>query len=96
MSRFTNDVDSVGEMLNNTVVQLVSGVITIVGTLIMMIYLNYVLAIMTVIIIPVMLKALSFLASRSSKYYREQQNALGKLNGYIEETVTGQKVVKVF
>ncbi|MCR5796493.1 MAG: ABC transporter ATP-binding protein/permease [Eubacterium sp.] len=96
MSRFTNDVDSVGEMLNNTVVQLVSGVITIIGTLIMMIYLNYILAILTVIIIPVMLKALSFLASKSSKYYREQQNALGKLNGYIEETVTGQKVVKVF
>lgn len=96
MSRFTNDVDSVGEMLNNTVIQLISGSISVIGTVCIMFYINVWLAVLTIVMVPVMIKAAQFIAKRSSKYYRAQQAALGKLNGYIEETVTGQKVVKVF
>ncbi|NBJ93173.1 ABC transporter ATP-binding protein [bacterium 1xD42-62] len=96
MSRFTNDVDAVGEMLNNTVVQLISGTINIVGTFALMLYTNVWLTLITVLMIPVMLKAVQIVGGRSRKYYRAQQAAIGTLNGYIEETVTGQKVVKVF
>ncbi|MGN0377157.1 MAG: ABC transporter ATP-binding protein, partial [Suilimivivens sp.] len=96
MSRFTNDVDAVGEMLNNTVVQLISGTINIVGTLALMIYTNIWLTLITIVMIPLMIKAVQVVGSRSRKYYKAQQAAIGTLNGYIEETVTGQKVVKVF
>lgn len=96
MSRFTNDVDAVGEMLNNTVVQLISGTINIVGTFALMLYTNVWLTLITIVMIPVMLKAVQVVGGRSRKYYRAQQAAIGTLNGYIEETVTGQKVVKVF
>lgn len=96
MSRFTNDVDAVGEMVNNTIVQLFSGVISIIGTFALMCYTNIYLTMVTVVMIPVMMRAAGAVAARSSKYYVGQQAALGALNGYIEETVTGQKVVKVF
>ena len=96
MSRFTNDVDAVGEMLNNTVVQLISGSISIVGTFALMVYTNVWLTVITIVMIPVMLRAVQAVGGRSRKYYRAQQAAIGTLNGYIEETVTGQKVVKVF
>ena len=96
MSRFTNDVDAVGEMLNNTVVQLISGAINIIGTFSLMVYTNVWLTLITILMVPVMLKAVGLVGSRSRKYYRAQQAAIGTLNGYIEETVTGQKVVKVF
>ncbi len=96
MSRFTNDVDAVGEMLNNTVVQLISGTISIIGTLTLMIYTNIWLTLITIVMIPLMLRAVSFVGGKSRKYYKAQQAAIGTINGYIEETMTGQKVVKVF
>lgn len=96
MSRFTNDIDMIGELMNNTVIQLISGAISIIGTTAIMIYINIWLAMITIVMVPLMVKTGGSIAKRSSKYYREQQTALGKLNGYIEETVTGQKVVKVF
>lgn len=96
MSRFTNDVDTIGEMMNNTVVQLISGTINIVGTLALMIYTNIWLTILTLVMLPMMLWAGKQVAMRSSRFYKAQQAALGTMNGYIEETVTGQKVVKVF
>lgn len=96
MSRFTNDVDAVGEMLNNTVVQLFSGSITIVGTLALMIYTNVWLTLITIVMVPLMIRLVMGITKRSRKYYRAQQAAIGTLNGYIEETMTGQKVVKVF
>lgn len=96
MSRFTNDVDAVGEMLNNTINQLISGAINIVGTFALMVYTNLYLTIITVVMVPLMIRAGKAVAGRSRKYYKQQQAALGTLNGYIEETVTGQKVVKVF
>lgn len=96
MSRFTNDVDAVGEMLNNTVAQVISGAINIVGTFALMVYTNIYLTIITIVTVPLMIRAGGAVAGRSRKYYKQQQAALGTLNGYIEETVTGQKVVKVF
>lgn len=96
MSRFTNDVDTVGEMLNSTVIQLFSGTISIIGTLALMIYTNWILTLITVFMLPVMVAALNMITKRSRKYYRAQQAAIGTLNGYVEETVNGQKVVKVF
>ena len=96
MSRFTNDVDTIGEMLNSTVIQLVSGVITLVGTFSLMVYTNVYLTIITVILIPVFAKVGQMITSRSRKYFAEQQKALGTLNGFAEEIITGQKVVKVF
>jgi ATP-binding cassette subfamily B protein len=96
MSRFTNDVDAVGEMMNNTVVQIISASISVVGTFCLMVYTNIWLTLVTLLMIPLMVMAGQALAKRSRKYYKAQQAALGILNGYIEETVTGQKVVKVF
>ncbi len=96
MSRFTNDLDSVGEMLNNTLVQVFSGTVTVIGTLILMISVNWILTIVVVVSIPLMAVIAGAIGARSRKYYSGQQRALGAVNGYIEEMVTGQKVVKVF
>ena len=96
MSRYTNDVDTIGQMLSSTLVQLFSGALSIIGTLGLMIYTNIYLTIITVLMIPLMMKAGGAVAGRSQKYFSAQQASLGAVNGYIEETVTGQKVVKVF
>ena len=96
MSRFTNDVDTIGNMLSSTLVQLFAGALSIIGTLGLMIYTNLYLTVITLVLIPLMLKAGGAVASRSQKFFNAQQSALGALNGYIEETITGQKVVKVF
>lgn len=96
MSRFTNDVDTVGEMLNSTLVQIFSGVISLIGTLALMFYTNFILTCVTIILVPLMALAGGAIASKSRKYFSKQQAAIGAVNGYIEETVTGQKVVKVF
>lgn len=96
MSRYTNDIDAVGEMMNNTIVQFIAGIMTLAGTLGMMIYTNFLLAVVTLVMTPVMAKAGQFLIKRSRRYYVFQQESIGKLNGYIEETITGQKIVKVF
>lgn len=96
MSRFTNDVDAIGEMLNNTVVQLISGAISIIGTVSLMVYTNIWLTLITIVMVPFMIQAVKLVGSKSRRYYQAQQAAIGTLNGFIEETMTGQKVVKVF
>lgn len=96
MSRYTNDVDTIGQMLSSTLVQLFSGALSIIGTLGLMIYTNIYLTVITVVMIPLMMKAGGAVARRSQKYFSAQQASLGAVNGYIEETITGQKVVKVF
>ncbi len=96
MSRFTNDVDVIGEMLNNTVVQLISGTISLVGTFSLMLYTNVWLTLITIVMIPVMLKTVQMIGKKSRKYFQTQQASLGTLNGFIEENMAGQKVVKVF
>ncbi len=96
MSRFTNDVDSIGNMLNNTIVSIISGVISLVGTISLMLYTNIWLTLVTVFFSPVIILAAKAVGTRSRKYYKQQQAALGSLNGYVEETISGQKIVKVF
>ncbi len=96
MSRFSNDVDTIGQMLSNTLVQLFTGALSIVGTLVLMIYTNIWLTLVTIVMVPVMIKAGGFIASKSQRYFSAQQSSLGAVNGYIEETISGQKVVKVF
>ena len=96
MSRFTNDVDTIGMMLSNTLVQLFAGILSIIGTFALMLYTNVLLTVITVVMLPLMMRAAGFVAGKSRKYFGAQQAALGAMNGYIEETITGQKVVKVF
>ena len=96
MSRFTNDVDAIDMMINSSVTNLISGAITLVGTLALMIYTNWVLTLITLAFIPLYLFGGGLIGKKSAKYHVAQQAALGAVNGYIEETVTGSKVVKVF
>ncbi len=96
MSRFTNDIDNIDTMLNNSLTQLFSGTITLIGTFVFMVTTNWLLTLITVVFIPIFIRGGSMIAKFSSKYYKAQQYALGAVNGYIEETVSGQKVVKVF
>ena len=96
MSRFTNDVDNIDTMLNNSLTQLVSGAITLIGTFVFMITTNWVLTLVTIVFVPLFAFGGSLIGKRSSKYYGGQQSALGAVNGYIEETVSGQKVIKMF
>ncbi len=96
MSRYTNDVDSVGEMMSNTAITLFSAIITFVGTMIVMCFTNIILTVVSIVLIPVFFFIGKFITSKSRKYFRGRQETLGELNGFIEETITGQKVVKVF
>ena len=96
MSRYTNDVDTIGEMLNSTIVQIFQGSIQLLGTLALMIYTNIFLTIVTVVTTPLMALVGGAIAKKSRAFFKEQQSALGTVNGYVEETVTGQNVVKVF
>ena len=96
MSRFTNDVDNIDVMLNNSLTSIVSGVISLVGTFIFMLTTNIWLTLITVLFVPLLVYAVGVIGRNSSKYYGAQQAALGAVNGYIEETISGQKVIKVF
>ena len=96
MSRFTNDIDNIDVMLNNSLTSLVSGTVTLIGTFVFMVTTNWVLTLITVAFVPLFARGGMLIAGRSRKYYSGQQAALGAVNGYMEETVTGQKVIKVF
>lgn len=96
MSRFTNDVDTLREAITQGAVQLLTSGITIVSTFIMMLILSPVLTLLIIAMVFVMIRIVKFIGSRSSKNFRRQQKALGASNGYIEEMIEGQKVVKVF
>ena len=96
MSRFTNDIDNIDMMLNHSLTSLVSGAVTLIGTFTFMVTTNWILTLVTVVFVPLLIKGVTAIAGRSRKYYKGQQAALGAVNGYMEETVTGQKVVKVF
>jgi len=96
MSRLTNDVDNVSNTLSSSITQLFSGIINVFGTLIAMIMLSPVLTLISMVTVPLMMFATRTIASFSRRFYREQQKNLGELNGYIEEMVSGQKVIKLF
>ena len=96
MSVYTNDIDTLRQMISQSLPQFLSSVITIVGVLVSMILLNIPLTIVTLIMVGIMLYATSVFGGKSGKYFLKQQQDLGKVNGYIEEMMEGQKVVKVF
>lgn len=96
MSRYTNDVDIIGEMLNTTVIQMISSAISFIGSLALMLYTNVWLTLLTIFMTPMIVYAGRFIAKHGRVYYKQQQEALGEVNGFVEETVAGQKVVKVF
>ena len=96
MSLYTNDTDTLRQMISQSIPQLISSVITIISVLVSMIILNVPLTIVTLFMVGVMLVASKNLAGLSGKYFMEQQKNLGIVNGYIEEMMEGQKVVKVF
>jgi len=96
MSRLTNDVDNVSNMLSNTITQVLSSIITLVMCLYMMITLSWQLTLVAFLTIPLQVFIAKTITSRTGKYFKLQQACLGELNGIVEETVTGARVVKVF
>ena len=96
MSIYTNDIDTLRQMISQSIPQLFSSAITIISVLISMLTLNVPLTIVTLVMVAVMLSASKKVASLSGKYFLDQQSNLGAVNGYIEEMMEGQKVVKVF
>ncbi|WP_438825284.1 ABC transporter ATP-binding protein [Bacillus sp. JJ1609] len=96
MSRVTNDIENVSSTLNSSVIQIFSSLLTLVGTLVVMIWLSPLLTIVTMVIVPVMFWGMKWITNRTGKLYKEQQRRLGEMNGYIEETISGQKIIKSF
>ncbi|MBO4493242.1 MAG: ABC transporter ATP-binding protein [Ruminococcus sp.] len=96
MSLYTNDTDAIREMLSNSIAQFISSAITIVGVFTAMLIYSWRLTILVVAMLFVIFKVIGFVGSRSGKGFMAQQKALGSVNGYIEEMIDGQKVVKVF
>lgn len=96
MSRFTNDVDNVSDSLNTSLLQLFTSTLTLLGILVLMIYISPILTLVTLVIVPAMLWVAAKIIKKSKGYFATQQTALGAVDGYVEEMITGQKVVKVF
>ena len=96
MSRFTNDIDTVSEMLNSSFASIISNVLTFVGTVVMMIVLNPWLTLITFLFLALMGVVVKVIGGRSRVNFQRQQAALGAMNGYIEEMIEGQKVIKAF
>ena len=96
MSRFTNDIDAIREMLSNTLTHLISSGVTVIGVFGAMLILNPVLTIIVILMLVLISQIIKVVGSKSGMFFRRQQQAVGKVNGYIEEMIEGQKVVKVF
>ena len=96
MSRFTNDIDTISEMINSSFANLISCALTFLGTIAMMLYLNWVLTLITFAFLALMLLTVKTIGGRSRVSFQRQQAALGSVNGYVEEMIEGQKVIKVF
>lgn len=96
MSRLTNDIDNVNNTLNSSVIQIASSVLTLAGTLIVMLLLSPILTVVTMVIVPMMYYAMKWITSRTGPLYKLQQKNLGEVNGYVEEIVSGQHVVKTY
>lgn len=96
MSHFTNDTDALREMMSQGVPQLISSVITVSGVFIMMMILSPLLTVLVIVMLIIMLFVIAKIGKRTSAFFKRQQEAIGKVNGYIEEMIEGQKVVKVF
>jgi len=96
MSRLTNDIDNINNTLNQSVIQIFSSILTLVGTLIIMLYLSPILTVVAMSIVPAMILAMRWITRRTGPLYKAQQLHLGEVNGYVEEIVSGQHVVKTY
>lgn len=96
MSRMTNDISNISNVLNSSFIQFTSSVVTLFGTVIVMIYLSPLLTLLTMTIIPAMLFATRWITKRTGALYKKRQKAIGEMNGYIEEMISNQQVVKMF
>ncbi|MBP3509669.1 ABC transporter ATP-binding protein [Oscillibacter sp.] len=96
MSRYTNDIETVSEALNNSFASVISCSLNFLGTIAMMLVLSPVLTLITFAVLAVMLLVVKVIGGRSRRYFAKQQKAVGEVNGYIEEMIEGQKVIKVF
>ncbi|MCR4789841.1 MAG: ABC transporter ATP-binding protein/permease [Treponemataceae bacterium] len=96
MSRFTNDTDALRDMMSQFVPQLFSSALTVISSFVMMLLLSPLLTLLVIVCILLMVLLVSFLGKKSARAFKEQQKSLGKVNGYVEELIEGQKVVKVF
>lgn len=96
MSRYTNDIDKISDVLTDNLTDLLSSILIFVGILVLMIYISPILTLVVLVMIPLMMFSAKLIAGKSRKYFRDQQCILGQTNGYIEEMISGQKVVKVF
>jgi ATP-binding cassette subfamily B protein len=96
MSRVTNDMDNVSQTLNSSFIQITSSTLTFIGMLTMMLWLSPLLTLITLVIVPLMYIGMRWITSRTGRLFKEQQRNLGELNGFIEETFSGQKIVKTF
>ena len=96
MSVYTNDIDTLRQLISQSLPQLVNTTITVVSVFLSMLYLSVPLSVLTLVMVGAMMLATKYLTGNSGKYFLKQQQELGKVNGYIEEMMNGQKVVKVF
>lgn len=96
MSRYTNDADTIREMLTNSFTQFISSAITVTGVFIMMIKISWQLTLICVAVLAAVLYLIKLIGGKSGMFFKEQQKEIGKVNGYIEEMIEGQKVVKIF
>lgn len=96
MSRLTNDIENVSQTLNSSVIQVFYSVLTLIGTVSIMLWLSPLLTLITMVIVPLMYGGMKWITNRTGKRFKEQQRNLGELNGFIEETISGQKIVKTF
>lgn len=96
MSRVTNDMDNVSNTLNSSVIQIFASVLTLAGTLTVMLYLSPLLTLISLVIVPMMYIGLKWITKRTSVLFKLQQQHLGELNGYVQESMSGQKIIKSF
>lgn len=96
MSRLTNDMDNVSQTLNSSFIQLSSSILTFIGMLGMMIWLSPLLTLVTLTIVPLLLLGMRWITRKTGPYFKGQQRAIGSLNGFVEETFSGQKLVKAY
>ncbi len=96
MSRITNDIENVSQTLNSSIIQLFSSTLTLVGAVIVMVSLSPLLTVLTLTIVPMMFFGMKWITNRTRMLFKEQQRNLGELNGFIEESISGQKSSKCF
>lgn len=96
MSRASNDIENISSSMNSSFIQICSSTLTLAGIIVVMLSLSPILTLLTFIVIPLMFLGMKWISSRTSRLFRMQQKSLGSLNGFVEETLSGQKIIKAF